>query len=156
MHSGDSQFILQLLNTEKWKQFVSDRGIDTLEKAEEFLQVHIIPSYEKLGFGFYLIEKQDDGREIGICGLIHREGLDTVDLGFALLPEYEGQGFALEAADATLEWGFKTHHFKQILAITDPTNSRSISLLKKLGMTFKKYLYLPNDVKKLMLFSIMK
>jgi len=156
MHSEDAEFILRLLNTQKWKQYVSDRGIDTNEKAIDFLEASIIPSYDKLGFGFYLIEKKEDHEAVGICGLVRREGLDDIDIGYALLPEYEGNGFALEAAQATLEWGFTTHHLTRILAITDQKNTQSISLLKKLGMNFTGLVQLPSDAKKLMLFSLTK
>lgn len=154
MTPDDAQFIMALLDSPGWKQYINDRNIDTIIKAEAYLQSTIIPSYEKLGFGFYLIERLADHEALGLCGLVKRSGLEDIDIGYALLPQYEGQGYAAEAALATIEYGFNVHSLKRIVAICTQDNLRSIALLKKLGMDHEKMIRLPDDDTELMLFGI--
>jgi RimJ/RimL family protein N-acetyltransferase len=68
-----------------------------------------------------------------MCGLVRREGLEDVDLGFALLARFESQGFAREAATATLVHASRDHGIRRIAAITHPANQRSIHLLRAIG-----------------------
>jgi RimJ/RimL family protein N-acetyltransferase len=75
-----------------------------------------------------------------MCGLLKRDSLDNPDIGFAFLPQYTEQGYALEIAAATLEHARSFLHIEKISAITDPANERSIRLLQKLGMTFERKL----------------
>ena len=156
MNLRDASFIRDLLNSPGWIRFVGNRNIDTLEKAEDFLNTIIIPSYEKFGFGFYLLQRKQDNESLGICGLVKREGLDDVDLGYALLPQYEGQGYALEAAQATLEYGFSAHGLERIVAISTPDNKASLSLLNKLGMVYQKKVRLADDDIDLVLYSTVR
>ena len=138
MNTKDAHFVKELLNSPGWIKYIGIRNIDSIETAETYLRTKIIPNYEKFGFGFWMIERQLDMVCLGICGLIKREGLEDVDLGYALLPQYEGQGFALEAARASLEYVFNDLDLKRIVAITTQDNHRSISLLNKLGMVYEK------------------
>lgn len=154
MREDDNDFILELLNTPKWIKYIGDRGVKTLDQARDYLVSKVIPYYEKMGFGFYIIERLDDHVRVGNCGLIHRAGLEYVDIGYSLLPQYEGQGYAYEAAKATLTYGFETHKLKHISAIAVDTNLRSIHLLKKLGLGYVKNIYLPDDQEELALLGI--
>lgn len=151
---SDADFIMELYNTPGWIKYVGDRGVTSEENAEEYLNSRIIPLYEKLGYGFYLVERLSDQKRIGICGIVKREGLDDVDIGYGFLPEYHGKGFAIEAAQACLDHGFTDHKIKRIVAITLEGNHSSIALLKKLGMTYEKMIKLPDDDAELMLFGI--
>ncbi len=154
MSLADSDFILELLNTPKWHKYIGDYGIDTLEKASDYLRARVLPNYEKFGFGFYIIERLEDRVRIGNCGLAVREGLPTPDIGYSLLPQYEGQGYAFEAASATVEYAVNTHELEHISAITTVDNTRSRKLLNKLGMKFKKMTTLVGDNEELMLYGI--
>ena len=81
-----------------------------------------------------------------MCGLIKRDTLPDVDIGFALLPEFWGRGYAHEAASAVLEHARRDFGLERILAIATPHNDSSIRLLEKMGMTFERLLELtPND-----------
>jgi RimJ/RimL family protein N-acetyltransferase len=70
-----------------------------------------------------------------MCGLVKRAYLPDPDIGFAFLPAYWSQGFALEAANAIFEHAFTTLAMRRILAIVQPDNAASIKLLHKLGMS---------------------
>jgi RimJ/RimL family protein N-acetyltransferase len=150
---NDADFILELLNSAGWKKYIGDREVNSIPEAEDYIRSKVIPSYEKFGFGFYMMVSRTDQIRVGICGLVRRTGLEDVDLGFALLPQFEGRGYALEAAQATLEYGLEIHALGQIVAITSKNNLRSRALLKKLGMIYKKMVRLPEDDEELMLFS---
>jgi len=149
----DADFIVELLNSPKWIQYIGNRHVSSLAQAREYLREKILPGYEAFGFGFYIIERQVDGRRIGNCGLTLRTGMEHADIGYSLLPRFEGQGYAFEAAQATLNYGFETHGLKHIEAIVTPDNQRSIHLLDKLGMGFKKEINLPGDEEMLLLYG---
>ncbi|NQV41270.1 MAG: GNAT family N-acetyltransferase [Candidatus Marinimicrobia bacterium] len=150
----DDDFILELLNSPKWIKYIGQRDVDTTEKAREYLKFRVLPNYEALGFGFYIIERLDDRVRIGNCGLTRRDGMEHADIGYSLLEEYEGHGYAFEAASAVLNYGFEIHKLDHIEALVTKDNHRSIHLLRKLGMHYKKVIALPNDDEKLMLFGI--
>ena len=152
--SDDSPFILELLNELAWKRYIGDRGIDSLEAARRYLETGPIVSYERHGFGLYAIELKGDATLVGMCGLIKRDELDDVDIGFAVLSRFEGQGFANEAAAATLEYSRATLCLKRVVAITKAVNERSTRLLERLGMRFERMVSLSDDGEQLRLYSI--
>ena len=149
----DAPFIFELLNTPAWLQFIGDRGIKTPEDASRYIMRGPVNSYQKNGFGLYLVRLKDTRHPAGLCGLIKRESLDDVDIGFAFLPAYNGKGYAFEAAAATLHYGFSTLGLKRIVAITNEDNSRSIHLLEKLGLRFERKVLHDGEAKELMLFA---
>ena len=154
MTSDDADFILALLNSPKWIKYIGSRDVHTLEEARDYLESRVLPNYEALGFGFYIMERLEDHTRIGNCGLAYRDGMKYADIGYSLLEQYEGHGYAYEAALAILKYGFEIHKMDHIEAIVTEDNQRSIHLLKKLGMYFKKMIRLPNDPEELMLFGI--
>lgn len=147
----DAAFIYNLMNSPGWLQYIGDRNIQTLENAEKYIQDTFISSYQKYGHGLYLVHLKEAQLSIGLCGLINRKELDDIDIGFALLPQYAGQGFAFEAASAIMEYGKAVLKFPKIVAITTIDNKRSINLLEKLGLHFEKVIDFNNE--KLNLFS---
>ena len=149
----DSKFIIELVNSEGWLKFIGDRNIHSEKDAENYLINGPLKSYSENGFGLSMVELKNSGTPVGMCGLIKRDGLDDVDLGFALLPEFYKNGYAAEIAEATLKYGFEKLKLPKIVAITMEANLSSISLLKKTGMTFEKNVTLPNDKETLCLFS---
>lgn len=111
-------------------------------------------SYEQHGFGLYAIEQKADSTLVGMCGLIKRDGLDDVDIGFAILSRFEGQGIAREAAAATLAYSRDALGLKRVVAITSIDNERSGRLLERLGMRFEGLVRLSEDAAQLRLYSI--
>jgi hypothetical protein len=84
----DAQFMLQLLNEAGFLKFIGDKGVRTLKDAREYILKGPIDSYRNLGFGLYLTSLRESAAPIGICGLVKREALPDVDVGFAFLARY--------------------------------------------------------------------
>ena len=150
--SDDFPLIYKLLNSPGWLKYIGQRGIKGEDDARGYIENLIIPGYEKHGFGFYLMLRKDDGTHMGMCGLVKRDTLDDIDIGFAILPEYEGKGYTTEAAIATMEFAKNEIGLKKIAAITVPYNTGSIRILEKLGMKLEKMINIPNDPEELMLY----
>ncbi|RYY35866.1 MAG: N-acetyltransferase [Sphingobacteriaceae bacterium] len=152
----DSGFILELLNTPGWIANIGDFGIKTVEAAESYLLTGPINSYEKNGFGLWAVTEKTNGQLIGMCGLLNRDTLDDIDVGYALLPEYTDAGYGYEATLAAVKYAFEVCNVPRIAAICIEANIRSINLLKKLGFTFQKYIRLRVDGDELMYFIVDK
>ena len=151
--SADAQFIIQLLNSPGWIEFIGDRNVRTDEQAINYLLNGPIKSYDENGFGLSLVETKADKKPIGMCGLIKRSHLEHPDIGFAFLPEFTGKGFAYEIANATVVFAKEVLKMPCVLAVTIPTNTASIKLLGKIGLKFIKTISFPNETEELMLFS---
>lgn len=141
----DAGFVLELVNDPAWLQHIGDRAVRTLADARAYLRKGPLASYARNGFGFNLVELKSTGEPIGGCGLIKRETLADVDLGFAFLPQFRGIGYAEEAARATLENARQLLGFQRIVAVVSPENTRSIGLLRKLGFSYERSLRLAPD-----------
>jgi RimJ/RimL family protein N-acetyltransferase len=134
---SDADFIVELLNTEGWIKYIGDRNVKTTKQAQEYLENGPIKSYLTNGYGLYIVELKSDGKPIGMCGLIKRNYLEYLDIGFAFLPDYNGKGYAYEIAEKTLQYAFGVLKQEKILAITLPENIPSIRLLEKLGLEYE-------------------
>ncbi len=128
----DAPLFFNLMNSAGWQRFIGNRSIDTIDAAEATIEQGYLASYRTHGFGYYKISTRDDLEPVGICGFLKRDTLTNPDFGFAMLPNHEGQGLAFEACHATLNYGERTYGFKELDAITNPTNTRAINLLEKL------------------------
>lgn len=137
--ADDAAFTLQLLTSDGWLKFIGDRGIRSIADATQYINDRLIASYQKHGYGLYLVELKN-GKPIGMCGLVNRPSLADVDIGFAFLPEFMGQGYAYEAASATMNYGNNVLKLPRIVAITAEDNVRSIKLLQKIGLRFERVL----------------
>jgi RimJ/RimL family protein N-acetyltransferase len=133
----DAEFILQLLNEPSFLRFIGDKGVRTLDDARTYIENVPLASYEKYDFGMYLTSLKD-GTAIGICGLVKRETLPDVDVGFAFLPEYWAQGYAFESASAVLDHAKNDVGLTRVVAIVNADNRSSIKLLERLGLTFER------------------
>lgn len=150
----DGPFMLELLNTPNWLKFIGDRNVKTVEDAENYLKNGILKSYTESGYGFYkLLLKSENNKIIGTSGLVKREQLEDVDIGFAMLPDYEGKGFGLESSTEIMKFAEQQLKLKRIVAITDPVNVNSIKLLGKLGLVYEKRVKPFDDGEELLLFA---
>jgi RimJ/RimL family protein N-acetyltransferase len=149
----DAAFIHELLNDPDWLRYIGDRGVRTLEDARNYLLQGPIAMYAQAGFGLYRVELRESRVPIGICGLLKRDALEDVDIGFAFLPQFRGQGYASEAAAATLAYGKRTLGLSRIVAIVSPENHLSIRLLGKLGLRFEQSLRLAGGADEVYLFG---
>ncbi len=149
----DAVFMLDLLNQPSFIQFIGDRGVRTLDDARKLIEERYLTAYERLGFGIYLTLLRDTSIPIGICGLVKRDGLDDVDIGYAFLPRYWSKGYASEAALAVLAYARGTLGMKRIFGITTPDNTSSIRVLEKIGLKFERMIRLPGENADLNLFT---
>lgn len=141
----DADFFVALLNSPGWLEYIGDRQIRTPEEATEYLRKRVFPAYENPGFGAYCIQLHDSGATVGVCGLYKRETLPFYDLGYALLPEFEGNGYIHEAAAAVLKDAEKRLQLPVLLAITSKGNLRSVRVLEKLGFRLEGDFRFPDD-----------
>lgn len=154
LNLSDRDFIFQLLNSPGWLAYIGDRGIHSLEDAENYLSKGPLKSYEDNGFGLYLVQLWEKSNPIGIAGLLQRDYLQYPDLGFAFLPEYEGKGYAFESTNAIVNHSKIFLGLEKLLAIVLPENQRSIRLLEKLGMEDQGIQGFPGQEVPLKLFQI--
>jgi RimJ/RimL family protein N-acetyltransferase len=149
----DAAFILELVNEPSWLRFIGDKGVRSIADARDYILKGPVESYERFGFGLYLVELKGHGTPIGICGLIKRESLKDVDLGFAFLPKFWGAGYANESASAVMAYGKSEFGLNRIVAVTAPDNHSSIKVLEKLGFKFEQMARLSVDAPEVRLFA---
>ncbi|MBT0608629.1 GNAT family N-acetyltransferase [Aequorivita echinoideorum] len=130
----DAPFIYELMNSEGWLKNIGNRNINSIADAEAYLERHYLSIYSSQGFGPYKVLLKDSSTAIGSCGLYKRDNLDFPDIGFAFLPEFVGQGYALEAAKAIMKYASEELKIEKIVGITLPENITSVKLLKKIGL----------------------
>ena len=143
--TDDAEFILELLNEPSFLQYIGDKGVRTIDDARKYLLTGPMDSYDRHGFGLYLTALKESGVPIGMCGLLKRETLDDVDIGFAFLPKHWLKGYAFESASAVMDYSRDTLGLERIVAVTAPDNTGSIRVLEKLGMRFEKMVRLAED-----------
>jgi len=143
--TDDADFILRLLNEPSFLRFIGDKGVRNLQDARQYILNGPIASYNQNGFGLYLVVLKSTNMSIGMCGLIKRETLTDVDIGFAFLPEFWNKGYALESATAVFSYGKDVLKLPRIVAITNKDNVTSGKLLERLGLHFDRLIDLNGD-----------
>ena len=136
----DANFVYTLMNSPKWIKYIEDRDIHSIDDAKVYIKNKMFPLLERSGYSNYTMITKEGQNKIGSCGLYDREGIDGVDIGFAILPNYEGQGFGYEAASKVLESARDVFSLKKISGITIPSNIPSQKLLEKIGLSHTKNL----------------
>lgn len=145
MRVEDAEFIFELVNEPAFIRNIGDKGVRTLEDARNYILNGPVASYAKFGFGLYVVVIKETGAAIGICGLLKRDSLEDVDIGFALFEKFWGRGFAYESAAAVMEYGRTALGLKRIVAITSPDNEGSMRVLEKIGLRFEKMIRMPGS-----------
>ena len=134
----DAAFMLGLLNQPSFLENIGDRGVRTLEQARVYIANGAVASYERHGFGLYLVVVKETGE---------------VDIGFAFLPKHWGKGYAVESAAAVKVFAWDVARLSRLVAITSPENWPSIRVLEKVGLVFEKMVRLSPEGEELKLFS---
>lgn len=129
----DAAFFLRLLNEPSWLESIGDRGVRSAADAERYIRDTIQAPYRSLGYGMYLVQLKESGQPIGVCGLVRRDFLPGPDLGFALLPDFVGRGYATEAARAVMGHAQHTLGIARLYALVKRSNQRSVKVLGRLG-----------------------
>lgn len=150
---GDADFLVELMNSPHFLKYIGDRKVRTRTDAENYLTQGALASYQKNGFGMYLVEEKQTQTPVGACGLVDRPGIEDVDIGYAFLPDFTGRGYASEAAKAMYDFALVRLKLIKLVAIVMPENKSSIRILEKLGMRFEQMITLPDDDTPLMLYS---
>ncbi|WP_294286952.1 GNAT family N-acetyltransferase [uncultured Chryseobacterium sp.] len=153
MSLEDAEFILDLYNRSKFIRFIGDRNLKTVADAEDYIKNRFLPQFERLGYGNYLMITKEGNHKIGGVGIFERVGLEVVDIGFSLLDEFEGKGYAYEAALKIKSVGIDEFGLKKISAITTKDNFSSQKLIEKLGLKFRRYVTIPDDPEELMYYE---
>lgn len=150
---ADAPFILGLVNDPDWLRYIGDRKVHSLDDARSYIAKGPTAMHARHGHSLMLVALKD-GTPIGLCGLLKRDTLEQPDIGFAFLPQYRGQGYALEAAAATLADGRNRLGLRRILAITSPDNAASGRLLEKLGLRLEGLRLLPGETRQVRLYAL--
>jgi ribosomal-protein-alanine N-acetyltransferase len=149
----DALFVLEMVNDPAWLQNIGDRHVRTLDDARAYLLKGTLAMYQRLGFGMHVVMLKESDEPIGMCGLVKRDGIDDVDIGFAFLPQFRGRGLALESAAAVLEHGKRDLGLKRIVAIVSSANHHSIRILESIGLKFERMVKLPGDDEEIPLYA---
>lgn len=137
--------MLELLNEPSFIQNIGDRGVRTVDEARAYVRRSAVASYERNGFGLYMVELKETGEPVGICGLVRRNGLEDVDVGFAFLPRYWSKGYASESATAVVVYAREALGIGRVVGIVSPGNVGSIRVLERLGLRFERMMRLAPD-----------
>ena len=143
--AGDAPFVLAMLNDDDFIHYVADRGVRTIEQAQTYISDRIAASYKKHGVGMAAVRLKNSGETIGMCGLVKRDNLSDIDLGYGFLPAGRGQGYAYEAAVAVMEWSKQDLALSLLAAIIHPENTASRNLATKIGMSLDSMIRLTPD-----------
>ena len=150
----DAGFILELLNEPAFVRFIGDRGVRGLDDAREYLVKGPLASYERYGFGLWLVMLKTTGERLGICGLIKRDSLPDIDIGYAFLERFWLKGYASESAASVKNYAMNALGYKRLLAITDQDNIGSTRVLEKIGLKYERLVRLSGDGPELKLYSV--
>lgn len=146
----DAPFILELMNTPKWIQFIGERHVKTVEAAEDYIIEKAFPQLEKHGHTNNVVIRKVDNVKLGTCGMYHREDREDPDIGFAFLPAYEGKGYAYEASHRLMIAGKEDFGLKELSGYTLEDNLASRKLLERLSFNLKGIGTLPNSHEELL------
>jgi RimJ/RimL family protein N-acetyltransferase len=150
----DAELMLAVWNDPAFVKYVGDRGVYTPEQAQETLKSGAFKLYEKYGYGPFRVALRQDDRAIGTCGLFRREGFDDPDIGWSVLPEYCGKGYAFEAAGAVLAYAWHGVGLRRLTAFISAQNTPSIGLAEKLGLRYEGMTRLIGDDEDVCLYSV--
>lgn len=153
LESDDAEFIYELVNDPQWIEYIGDKRVSTHDDARAYIEYGPRKMYREQGFGLNLVALHEHDTPIGICGLLKRDMLDDVELGFALLPAFRNQGYAFESTQAVLQHGRETLKIRRVIAIVTPDNEISRGLLVKLGFDFKGKLKIEPNTENLDLYE---
>ena len=153
LDEADAPFVLELINEPGWIRYIGDRGIRDLDGARDYIAKGPAAMYRELGFGLYAVVHRQSGEALGLCGLIKRDTLEDVDIGFAFLERHCGQGYAFESACAVMAHAREVLALDRVVAVTSLDNHASMKLLNKIGMRFEKVIPWPGSDEQVNLFA---
>jgi RimJ/RimL family protein N-acetyltransferase len=141
----DAAFFVRLMNEPGWRQYIREHDVRSIDAAASYIEERVLGMYATLGFALWVIEPRTEAVPLGLCGLVKRESLPDVDLGFALLAEHWGRGYVTEAAAGTIRFAAETLELPRLAAITRPDNARSVRVLERLGFAYQGWHGMPGE-----------
>ena len=135
LQPGDAEALYRLNSDPEVMRYTGDSAFPSIAAAEAFLRDY--EPYTRDGFGRWAVIQRTDDAFVGWCGL-RRQADEEVDLGFRFRREFWSMGYATEAGAASLRLGFDRFGLDEIVGRALRENLPSVSVLQKLGMTFKE------------------
>ncbi len=126
--------MIALLNDPDFVRNIGDRGVRTAEQAADYIRNGPKGLSGDFPWLVWVITIRETGTPIGTCALLKRVVMEDAEIGYALLPQFRAQGYALEAASAVLQHAREALALTRLAAIVKPDNPASIRVLEKLGM----------------------
>lgn len=131
-------FLVELYNSPSFIAACGATGITTTEQAKSFIENRFVATHARHGHGQYLVSLKETSKPVGIVSLMKgdspEESYSVPDVGFAMLPEVSGQGYATEAARKLLDYASEALGIKEVFGFTDAKNIASRRVLEKLGL----------------------
>ena len=150
----DADFIVELTQDPDWIQYVGNPNLQNTSDGEHFILSRFHAAYEKTGLGLWMVEEIANAEKLGICGLINRDSLEDIDLGFGFPKQHRRAGFAYEASLGCLEYAKQTLGLSRVIAITNKDNAASGKLLEKLGFSLEGLFPFEQEKEKLRRFGL--
>ncbi|MEL7531040.1 MAG: GNAT family N-acetyltransferase [Bacteroidota bacterium] len=135
---ADKEEMFQLHANAEVQKYTGEPPLESMAEMEQAIRTRV-SDYKKYGYGRWASFLKNDGQFIGWAGLAYLPEFDEIDLGYRFLPQYWGMGFATEASQAILKYGFDKLELSRIIAIAMKENKASIRVMEKVGMEFDKY-----------------
>lgn len=145
----DASFVYELVNQRSFREFIGDKGVNSLDDARDYIEDGPLATFEKYGYCVYVVGRSANAVPIGMCGLFKRDNLDRPDIGFAFLERYFKHGFATESSLGVMRYAQDVLSLPALTAIVDPENARSIALVEKLGFSYERAYRMPDEDKDL-------
>jgi RimJ/RimL family protein N-acetyltransferase len=131
---SDVDYVLEQISEAGWKRNISDPGVNDLAAARDWMEAKLFNWYWPQGLGLWAMERLSDGVVVGMCGLLQRDYLQSLDIGYALLPRYEGAGYVREAAQACRAYANEVLGEPLLFGMTATFNEASGRVLQAIGM----------------------
>jgi RimJ/RimL family protein N-acetyltransferase len=109
-------------------------GGKTFDRVQAWRHMaYLVGHWEMLGYGYYAVEEKATGAMVGRVGFTNHPGWPAFELGWTIIPEYQGRGYAIEAARMLLAYAFDALDQPRVTSLIHPDNAPSIKVAKKLG-----------------------
>lgn len=101
------------------------------------------------GYAMFAVEERGTGRWVGRIGPWEPEGWPGREIGYGLLPEFAGRGYATEAARAAGDFAIDVLGWDDVIHTIHPDNEGSIAVAKRLGATNRGPVALPAPLERM-------
>ena len=137
---ADAEASFKMANDPEVMKYIIGEKYKDVDEVRAMIRKNVFGDYEKYGFGRMAMTLKSTGEFIGFTGLKYNDDFKEVDLGYRIIREHWGRGYTTEASRPFLDIGFQELGLKRIVALAFEENKASINVMKKLGMTFEKYM----------------